>query len=409
VLKSPAVEASLTPMRRLAALAAAEYEQTKAGQEVAAKVAKMQADLMAKAAAVELKKNPKADVTDLLRFDAPDEPTLRRYYTTDSTAAALGELLRQNPNGLLVHRDELVSLLRSLDQEDNAAARGFYLTGWNGNSPYTIDRIGRGMNLHIDAVCLSILGSTQPGRIAEYVQHAVRGGKGDDGLVQRFGLLVWPDVDRRWTNVDREPDRDAGRAVHDVFHRLDRLDWRAIGAERDIGPDGDPDGLPYLRFDDKGQEIFNEWRVELEARLRSDELHPALEAHLSKYRKLVPGLALICHLTNGEAGAVPGRAVVQALGWAQYLETHARRVYASVVAPESDVAKAIIKKLQKGDLPRSFSTRDVWRPGWAMLSDRGQVADALQLLVELDWLTTTRTETGGRPATIYHANPRGLQ
>lgn len=409
VLKSPAIDAAMGPVRRLAARAAAEFERTRAGHELAAKAAKIHADLMTKAAADTLKRNPQADISDMLRVDARDEPTLRRYLTSDSTAAALGELLRQNPNGMLVYRDELVSLLRSLDQEDNQSARGFYLTGWNGNSPYTTDRIGRGANLHIEGVCLSVLGSTQPGRIAEYIQYAVRGGKGDDGLIQRFGLLVWPDIDGRWENVDREPDRESGRAAYDLIQRLDSLDWRAIGAVRDIGPRGDEEGLPYLRFNDAAQALFNEWRSRLEARLRSGELHPALEAHLAKYRKLIPGLALTCHLVSGEHGPVSERAILRALAWSDYLETHARRAYESVVSVDVTTAKAIIKKLRSGDLPVQFSSRDVWRPGWAHLADRDRVVTALQLLVDLDWLAITRQETGGRPAWVYHANPKGLK
>jgi putative DNA primase/helicase len=97
------------------------------------------------------------------------------------------------------------------------------------------------------------------------------------------------------------------------------------------------------------------------------------------------------------------------LAWAEYLETHARRAYASVAFPEVTAAKAIIKKLRAKELPPQFSSRDVWRPGWTGLSHRDQVADALQLLVDLDWLATTRIETGGRTATVYHANPKGLQ
>ena len=47
----------------------------------------------------------------------------------------------QNPNGVLAHRDELVSLLKTLDREEFAAARGFFLTAWNGKDRYTFDRI----------------------------------------------------------------------------------------------------------------------------------------------------------------------------------------------------------------------------------------------------------------------------
>jgi Protein of unknown function (DUF3987) len=84
---------------------------------------------------------------------------------------------------VLAHRDELVSLLKTLDREEYAAARGFFLTAWNGTTPYKFDRIGRG-KVHIEGACLSLIGSTQPGKLAEYVRRAVGGGSGDDGLIQ---------------------------------------------------------------------------------------------------------------------------------------------------------------------------------------------------------------------------------
>jgi hypothetical protein len=45
--------------------------------------------------------------------------------------------------------------------------------------------------------------------------------------------------------------------------------------------------------------------------------------------------------------------------------------------PEVATAKAILARIRKGDLKREFSSREVWRPGWAMLTDSEQVADAL--------------------------------
>lgn len=409
VLKSPAIESALAPVKRLAARAIDEHKQAQADRKVVALAEKMRADARAKAAQKLLDKDPRAGVGHLLADIADiEEPTLRRYIATDTTAAALGELHRQNPNGLLVHRDEIVSLLKSLDRDDNAEARGFYLMGWNGNGAYTFDRIGRGLNLHIPAVCLSLLGSTQPGRIAEYVRHAVRGGSGDDGLIQRFGLLVWPDIGGDWKDIDRWPDGEARRNAFQAFDALDKLDPLAIGAIQDADIDGEPEGIPYLRFDGGGLALFREWRTDLEARLRGGDLHPAMESHLAKYRKLVPGLALLLHLADGGSGPVSERATLQALAWAEYLETHARRAYASVSMPETNVAQAILQRLRKGDLPAAFSSRDVWRPGWSMLNDRAEVADALSLLVELDWLGVSRRETGGRAATVYQANPRGL-
>ena len=81
----------------------------------------------------------------------------------------------------MIERDELVSLLQHLDREEQVVARGFYLSGWAGSQPYTFDRIIRG-HLHIEAVCLSILGNTQPARIGPYIRRANSEG-GGDGLI----------------------------------------------------------------------------------------------------------------------------------------------------------------------------------------------------------------------------------
>jgi putative DNA primase/helicase len=240
--------------------------------------------------------------------------------------------------------DELVSLLRSLDQEERESEKGFYLTGWNGNSGYTFDRIGRGLHFSIERVCLSMLGSAQPGRISEYLSQAIRGGNGDNGLMQRFGLLVWPDVSGEWRHVDRWPDNNARTASFEVFNRLDKLDWRTVGAKRDRGSDGDEEGLPYLRFNFDAYDRFVDWRTDLEQRIRG-ELHPALESHLAKYRKLVPGLALISHLVDDGTGPVGMPALERAIAWAKYLETHAHRAYGSVTFAEAATAQAILASL----------------------------------------------------------------
>jgi len=113
-------------------------------------------------------------------------------------------LIANNPTGLLVERDELVSLLRHLDRNDQAVARGFFLTGWSGTQPYTLDRISRGTR-HIEAVCISVLGNSQPARIAEYVKRTNSNANGGDGLLQRFGLMAWPDTCPEWKDMDRYP------------------------------------------------------------------------------------------------------------------------------------------------------------------------------------------------------------
>jgi putative DNA primase/helicase len=403
VLKSPALEAALAPLNRLAAAANNTYKSSIETYKQEMAVAKLRAEAREKKARKELAQNHDADVLSLLAAnEETNEPVLKRYKTNDSTPASLGELLRQNANGLLVYRDEIVSLLKGLDREDQAEGRGFYLTGWNGDSPYTFDRIGRGLNLHIEAVCLSVLGGTQPGRLNEYIRQAVEGGAADDGLIQRFGLLVWPDISGPWQNVDRWPDTEAKTQAFKVFDILDRLAPSSIGAQQDTDIDGNPEGIPYLRFDGAALELFLEWRIGLENRLRSGDLHPALESHFAKYRKLVPALSLIIHLAEGRTGPVGEDATLKALAWSEYLETHAIRAYNAVSVPEIASARAILKKIESGELKSPFSSRDVLRPQWSLLNNNETVHSALELLIEHGHLRVTWESTGGRTAKRYH-------
>jgi putative DNA primase/helicase len=168
VMKSPAMDEALRPLKQLSCLAEQQFKADQARYAVDAAAAKLRRDENLRTAAKTIKADREADISYLLEETAESEPTLRRYIANDTTAEALGVLLQQNPNGLLVFRD-LVSLLQSLEQEEHVTQRGLYLTGWNGNSPYTFDRITRGLHLSIDAVCLSILGSSQPGRISQYL------------------------------------------------------------------------------------------------------------------------------------------------------------------------------------------------------------------------------------------------
>jgi len=174
VMKSPAVKSALKPLARLEAMANEAYRIERQEWDESQVERDLRKDAQKAAIKRALKDAPGADVSHL-RLDTEAEPTPRRYKANDSSYQALGELLRENTNGLLIHRDELMSLLRALEREDNSEARGFYLTGWNGSESYTFDRIGRGTNLHIPSLTISLLGSTQPALIQNYVRRVMGG------------------------------------------------------------------------------------------------------------------------------------------------------------------------------------------------------------------------------------------
>ena len=262
--------------------------------------------------------------------------------------------------------------------------------------------IGRG-TIDIEATTVSLIGGIQPGRLAEYMRAAVKGGKDDDGLIQRFQLAVWPDVDKNWQNVDRWPNTPAKERAYEVFTRLDSLDASTVGAERNPH---DPDGIPFLRFTDQAQKLFDEWRAQLERKVRCGEEHPSMESHLAKFRSLIPSLALLIHLANGYSGSVDIGALRQAIRWGEYLESHARRVYSMAADPDLAAGKALATRIERGELPDTFALREVYRNGWSGLADRDDAESAVSLLLDLGWLQETMETTPGRDKKRFHVNPK---
>ena len=399
IMKSPALEEALKPIRRLVAVERSEFQAKRIEHEFLVAKDKAQKDVLKK----RLDKCVEADQpTDDLRAALVESagyrpPTERRYLVNDTTVEKLGELLNENPNGLLLYRDELLGWLRTMDRQGHENDRAFYCEAWNGNGSYTYDRISRG-TLHINACCLSVPGGIQPGPLQAYLREIFSGGQ-DDGLIQRFQLLVYPDAPRTWRNVDRRPDRRQLEAVADIYTRLSELTPETLGLT----------GQASLRFSPAAQEAFDAWRATLEATLRTDDEHPVIISHLSKYRSLMPSLALICHAIEGNGGAVTLEAAERAIAWCEYLETHARRVYHPVTARLRTTAALLAARIRTGRLRAPFTVRDVLQGEWAGLTDRDDVVAALDFLGDLGWIRpemTTTSRIGGRPTVRYLINPK---
>ena len=97
-----------------------------------------------------------------------------RLVVNDATVEKLGELLNENPNGLLLIRDELPGWLAKMESDEYQSDRAFYLEAFNGDGRFTYDRIGRG-TIAIENCTLSIIGGIQPSRLAPLVRGAVSG------------------------------------------------------------------------------------------------------------------------------------------------------------------------------------------------------------------------------------------
>lgn len=409
-LKSPAIKQALAPLSRLAALAQARYEADALSTEATrdqleAQIAAVKADLAKRAKAGHDLGDATQTLADLKRELRDCEAHERRYMTQDATTEKLGELLKANPRGLLLLRDELAGFLATLDKPGREGDREFYLESWAGDQGFTVDRIARG-TLHIPALTLSVFGGIQPGKLKSYIDDAQAGGAGADGLLQRLQVLVWPDALGEWQRVERWPESGSKRRSFDIFEYLDTLDPAAIGAEQ-----AEENEIPYLRFDHPAQALFNDWRDELERRLRTNELEatPAFASHLAKYRSLMPSLALLFHLVSVAAGEPPGPvsfdATRLAAAWCDFLEAHARKVYATELNPGQDAARALVEKIAAGAVCDGDSIREISRHHWAGLSTSAAVDAALSVLAGLGWVRVEIVPTDGRPGEIVRFHP----
>ena len=411
ILKSPAMAEGTKPLKRLAFEKQEEHKDAMRLWEVEQMVRDAQREKLkasikeAVKAGNEVNANQyRIELNEIEKLSAPVE---RRYIVNDSTIEKLGEILNQNPPGVLLFRDELIGFLRSLDKEGHECDRAFFLEAWAGDGSFVYDRIGRG-TVHIESVTLSILGSIQPGPLSQYLRGTLSGGTGDDGLLQRFQLLVYPDVTKHWRNVDRWPKTEEKNRAFEIFKRLDQLDPQIVHAEPD------EDGPAYLRFSDEAQGFFDEWRTELESEVRAENgKHPALEAHLSKYRSLMPSLALIFHLLDwadgrNQGGPVSFEAAELAAAWCSFLQKHAERIYGLALDSDAIHAKRLCDKILKGELPDTFTARDVYQKHWSGLTSPSEVRGPLELLEDFGWIrsVTVRRQDGGRPTVFYYINPK---
>lgn len=405
IMKTPALGEALKPLDRLVMEAKSEHAElsgkTRANKDV---MAAKRSALKSRLKEAFKEGNERAAETLTRQLEAIDSeeaepPRERRFKTNDCTVESLGEILNANPDGILVFRDELTGWLRSLDKDGRETDRAFYLEAWNGSGSYDYDRIGRG-NVYIEAACVSILGGIQPGPLSQYVRSAEHGGQGADGLLQRFQLMVYPDDAGEWRDIDRWPNTNAKNKAYEVFKRLAHLDPLSCGALAD-----EESSIPFFRFSPEAQQTFIEWRTQLErGKLRNGEPE-IIEAHLSKYRSLIPSLALLCHLADGGAGPVDEMAMIRAASWSDYLESHARRVFADALAPDVAPAIALAKRILAGDLSTGFTPKDIYRRHWQHL-DKPSTEKAIEYLEDLDWLLVETRKTGGRPSMICRINPK---
>jgi hypothetical protein len=330
--------------------------------------------------------------------DKPAEPVAERLLLNDATYQAAGLALQGSPRGVLLSMDELIGWLTSMESSSQEAARAFYLAAWNGTDPYRFDRVGR-PSFVINPLAVSVLGGIQPDKLQSYIRAATEG-RGNDGLLQRFQLAVYPDQNSEWTLIDRLPNFAARQTAEEAILRLRSLTAPDVAALHTLT------GQAYLNFTDEAQQAFNQAYTALERLARSGKLEPIMEAHIGKFSRLIAVLSLVIHLIDGGVGAVSLTAVRKAINWATYLRSHARRIYGGPLSRGTEAAQRLVKKIETSKLSDGFTLRDIQRSGWRGLTATVDVEAGLDVLVTRGWLRGQEPPGVGRPTVTYYINPQ---
>lgn len=344
----------------------------------------------------------------------------KRAIVNDATVEMLGELMNKNDNGLLLVEDEMSRLLQSFEKKGHETDRYFFLSAWNGDGSYSVDRIMRG-SLHIKQTVLSIIGNIQPDVMSTFTAKYLQ--TSNDGFLQRFQLAIWPDIHFKEGLVDRPINEDAlNRVCELVKSIIDEVPNQILELKSGEG----------VNLDADAQKLFDAWysrNKKLAENFKNEEC-TALEAHVSKYPSLVSSLALIFWVIDLLDGVAEGSEInvvnmQRAIQWCEFLTQHALRLFRHQVDPARAAAFVIAEKIDSRVLTSRASVRDVNRAKWSGLTDSAITKKGLQYLEDRNWIKVEKIveqersdkdadgleddhndkKGGGRPKYLIFINP----
>jgi hypothetical protein len=320
----------------------------------------------------------------------------RRLIVNDTTPEALAILLAKNPKGVLVVRDELASWLINLDQDQKAYERGFYLQAFNGNTPYAQERVTR-ESVTIDPLILSIVGGIQPSRLNPLLSSREQG-KCNDGLFERFQLIIMPDQYGQY--MDIPPDTNAVAQAKGLFNALAQFSIKS--------------NKKRFTLSAESSSLWDEYsKVTIE---REQQSGPLMQAILGKYPTLCAKLALILHmceeLSNGEVDSISTvinrKSMEKALLWMSLLESHSIRVQSLInINKFVNSSEKLLNGLNKLNSP--FSLRCLERKNWKYLTTKQEREEAVLTLCRHGFLKEGSTDNERKSLSRYHIHPEYRQ
>jgi uncharacterized protein DUF3987 len=250
----------------------------------------------------------------------PRAPEASRVRVNDTTVEALIPILKENPRGLLLERDELAGWVKGMDQYKaggKGSERQFWLSVWS-NEPTSVDRKGQQGPVSVPKPFTGVIGSIQPDVLGDLAENR------EDGMLERF-LFAYPRMlNALWT----EDDVSEGALVgyRDLYNSL-----RNLNMQRD--EDGDPIEVAVV-FSPEAKEVY----VEVYNRHRKEMAAPGFPrylrgvwAKLEAYTLRITLILACCRFVEqGVAERAEVEDVLKAVALIDYFKAQARRVFGTL-------------------------------------------------------------------------------
>ena len=323
--------------------------------------------------------------------DDPEEPSPPRIVVNDATVEAMAPMLKANPRGVLLERDELAGFIGNIGKYGGDGDAAFWLERYDG-APFSTDRVKRG-HVQGDIGLVSILGGIQPERAQELLLN-----RPDDGFVSRF-LLIYPEPARR---VWETPTAD----LEKLKYSLMRLRALTPNCEN-----GRPQPV-VLSLCDVAKTYFSEWWIENGDEGRASSGFRA--GILGKAPGVVLRLALILELLEWAGGngaeptSVSRESLAAAIGlYGDYFLPLAGRVLGGATRTKDEALASVLLKQIRRRRDRTVNAKAVYR-NWSLpgLAAAKATNAALEALSVAGWVRPFRDARIGRPRGDWEVNPQ---
>ena len=327
----------------------------------------------------------------------PDPPYADRYTVSDTTVEALAPILRDNPRGVLLARDELAGWIGSFDRYAKGgknADSAHWLSMFNGESIIVDRKTGVPRTIFVPQASVSIVGSIQPAILHRTLGLEHR----ESGLAARLLLTCPPRKPKQWTEADVQP--EAKQAIEAVFDRLYEL-------QPMINHDGEPRPVVVTLTPQAKQR----WKHFYNAHaLEQAQLSGELAAAWSKLEEYPARLALVVHFVRWAANdpdletadVVDADSIRAGIRLGDWFKHETKRVYA--ILSESDVQREQRQLMEWIETKGGSATARQTQQGHRSFATSQDAEKALTDLAKAGygcWSQLPTTAKGGRPSRVF--------